>query len=459
MTRRRLDGVVVATFALLGLRVGLQRLADNSGFTHLATGIRMVSGGIVPAIPRADPYTFTAAGRPWVVQSWLASAGVGWVYRLFGEHGVTVLRGLATGALAALIVWMAQTGRPGRTTLAATAALLIGGTSWAPRPLLVGLLCLALTIVVVERRRSPWWLVPLVWVWVNSHGSFPLGLLWLGLVTIGSRLDRDDDPVPSRYLGAFAVGLAAAAVNPLGPKLLLFAGNAVTKRHVFARVVEWQSPDFQKPAGTVALVGVVLAAAIIARNRMRWRDALPVVAFLALALSADRNLAPLGVVVAPVLGRALQVSDTSEGSRNFVGVAYAALALAALLFTTTAIREPLVDTRNYPLASIRWLERHDRFDAPHRVATPDFVGNYLELRRGPRREVFVDDRVDLFSAAFEDEYASMRDGTNRGVAALDRWHIDTLLWQSDEPLAQRLVAADGWHATSREHGWIVLVRN
>ena len=54
------DSLVVAVLTLVGLRLGLSPLSDNSAFTHLATGIRMVADGLVPEIPRVDPYTFTA---------------------------------------------------------------------------------------------------------------------------------------------------------------------------------------------------------------------------------------------------------------------------------------------------------------------------------------------------------------------------------------------------------------
>src|SRR5689334_16687600 len=113
--RGRADALVVAIFGLFGWRLGLNRLSDNSGFTHLATGIRMVAHGVLPAIPRVDPYTFTAHGKPWVVQSWLAEAGVGWAYRLGGQHAVMLLSAVTVAVCGALLPVLARTGRPLRT--------------------------------------------------------------------------------------------------------------------------------------------------------------------------------------------------------------------------------------------------------------------------------------------------------------------------------------------------------
>jgi hypothetical protein len=454
---RSADTLVVAFLALCGLRLGLLPLSDNSGFTHLATGIRMVSRGVLPAIPRVDPYTFTAQGEPWVVQSWLASAGVGWAHRLGGEHAVTLVCGVAMGALAWLIASLARTGRPGRTAVAAGAAILVGVPLWAPRPLLVGLLCLGLTVLVVERSWSPWWLVPIVWVWVNSHGSFPLGLAWLALVTAGAWLDRR--PISGRYLLGFAVGLVVAAVNPLGPKLLLFPATALSKREAFARVVEWRSPDFASAEGAVILIGLVTAAIVLIRARPAWRDVLPVAVFLVLGLTAARNLTLLAIVLAPALGRALRTAtERPQLDTGLFRASAVALALVAVVVAAGAVREPLVDASAYPVAAIVWLEDHQRFEAPHRVVTADNVGNYLELRHGPRGEVFVDDRFDMFPLAVTKDYLAMLDATDRGLAALDRWSIDTVLWESDSDFVRRLLADGEWAEAVRRKAWVVLVR-
>ena len=454
--RFRSDTLVVAAFALTGFWRGLWPIADNSGFTHLATGVRMVRTGVIPAIPRVDPYTFTARGHEWVVQSWLPSLAVGWAHRLAGAHTVLLLSGVTMGALAWVIVSLARTGRPWRTAIAALAALLVSMPGWAPRPLLAGLLCLGLTLLIVERGWSPWWLVPVVWVWVNSHGSFPLGLLWLLLAAAGSYADRNR--ISLRYAAAFVGGLALSVVNPLGLRLLTFPSAAFTKREVFSHIVEWQSPDFQAASGVVMLGGLVVAVVVLARSRLTWRDALPVAAFVALGLSSQRNMAPLGVVLAPALARAMSTGEESRVGSEAFRVVVTGFAVAAVVGALFSTQGAAIDTSNYPVRSVAWLERNGRFEAPHRVATMDFVGNYLELRRGARGDVFIDDRADMFPISLERDYRAMRDGTDRGPAALDRWRIDTVLWRSDDAFPQRLRASGEWDVGVRQKGWIVLVR-
>ena len=66
-----------------------------------------------------------------------------------------------------------------------------GRGGWVERPLLFGLLALCLLLLAAEGRLDPRWLVPTMWLWVYTHGSFPLGLVAVGLLAIGRRLDHE----------------------------------------------------------------------------------------------------------------------------------------------------------------------------------------------------------------------------------------------------------------------------
>ncbi|MEY2399352.1 MAG: hypothetical protein QOJ00_2526 [Actinomycetota bacterium] len=462
-----LDQLIVATFGLLGLRLGARPIGDNSAFTHLRTGIDMVRRGVVPAIPRRDPYSFTAFHHAWTVQSWLAEFAIGWVNRLGGHGAVIAAAAVAMGGLAWLVATMARTGRPLTTAVAAFAALAVGLPYWSPRPLLVGLLCLAATILIVGDRRSPWLLVPVVWIWVNAHGSFPLGLAWVGATCVGAWIDRrgdhdHNDAPPWPYLGWFVIGLVAACVNPLGPRLLTFAFSAFGKSEVFRSVIEWQSVNFQSAEGVVCLAGLAIAFVVLTRRRLPWRLALPVLGFVVLGLYAQRNMAPLGVVLAPVLASALRRSDGAAPSSEVAAVNRifaAVLAAAATVFVVGGVVGPPLALADYPVKSIRWLERNDRFGPAHRVATRDTVGNYLELRRGARGDVFFDDRVDMFPVKVSNAYRAMISGGDPGVRALTTWNIDTVLWSTPSPFVDRLRVDGRWTVEFRQPGWVVLTRN
>lgn len=458
------EGVVVAVAALIGFRLGLTPVKDNSGLTHLATGIEMVARSWFPAIPRVDHYTYTAVGHDWVVQSWLASWIVGVAERLFGAHAVLFLSGAATAIVAGLMASLARTGSAARTALAVAPPFVIAAQFWAPRPLMLGLIWFALSILVVERGWPSWWLVPIGWLWVQSHGSFPLGVaflaaLWLG--TIASERDWRAGPKEFHALCALVGGVLVGALNPLGPKLVLFPLTAISKREVFSHIVEWRPLSFDSRPTTIAIVGITIAIVVCIRRRIPLRVAVPLVVFVLLAAQARRNVVLLAIVIAWALGHALRShreESTPQRLDPVVGLAVTAL---AGVFAFVSVGEPAINTVPYPVASIRWAERHGRYTAPHRVLSKDWVGNLTELRHGPSGDVFIDDRYDMFPNDVSLAYFDLRHNRPNATEILDRYEVDTVIWPSNDGLVARLRRA-GWSvAFSQKLGedWVVLIRS
>jgi hypothetical protein len=332
--------------------------------------------------------------------------------------------------------------------------------------LLFGLICMALTITVVERRRSPWLLVPVVWFWVNTHGSFPLGLVWLGGRAVGEGLDWRAWPREAwRYIGGFAAGLVVAVINPLGFRLLAFPLTLGQKKEAFKNIVEWRSPDFSRGGGYFALAFLGIALVLLLRARLSWRDIVPVVGFIVAGLLAARNIGPLAIVLAPALGRALRRTEPASGAASSAATAnprmnravLAVIAAAFVIFGSLIFSSDPIDTVGYPVKSVTWLEQQDLLAAPHRLAHQDFVGNYLTLRYGAKVKVFVDDRFDMYPLSVSRDYDTLLSGGSGAVDVLDRRQVDVVLWQRKLPLVQ-ILEARGWRETFSEKDYVVLQR-
>jgi hypothetical protein len=465
VTSRRLrwppttESLFIATIVLFGFRLGAHAIGDNSMFAHLRTGIDMAHGS---GIPRTDPYSFTAHGHPWVVQSWLAELSYGLLYRLGGLRLVILEQALLMAALALAVVALARAGSPLRTALSGSVAVAAGAAYWTQRPLLFGLLALALTVLAVERNWNPWWLVPITWVWVNTHGSFPLGVAYLVARVAGEWLDdRRVRPPTIRHLGTFVVGLLVGAINPLGPKLLTFAFEAGQKREVFRDVTEWRSPNFQHLDGFWTLAFLAVALLILFRRRVPWCHSLPIVGFLALGLFAVRNISPAAIVLAPALGAAMQPGGSATPStRSPVNVAFAGvLAIAFVLFAVAGTSGRTLDVHDYPVAAVRWLEQRDLLGVDARVAHNDVVGDYLILRNGRKGRVFADDRFDMYPVAVSRDLTTLIRGGQGSLKILDRYRIDTVVWDASAPLPELLTTSGKWREAYKKDGWAVLRRS
>jgi len=452
----RVATVFGGAFAIWGTAVGLERLHDNSFLTHVATGRLILAHGV----PTRDPYTFTALGRPWVVESWLASVLYRVIEDLAGSHGLQVFHAVLC-ALLAVLGWVLT--RPARQLtgriLAAGALLAVGTGYWASRPLLIALVLFAVLVVMVETDKGPpWVLVPLVWVWLNVHGSWPLGLAYLVVRIVGRRVERHDAGRLPRLLGFALVGAVVGAINPIGLRLVAYPVTVITHHQAFAHIVEWQTPSFSDPVNVAFLVEALLAVVLLVARRGTVEDVLVVALFSAAALLASRNVPVAALLVTPVLARGLSGIGTIDGAgRGFVpALGLAALVALGVVLGAGALEHPAYNLSAYPVAEVSWLQSHHL--VPGRVATTDYVGNYLEFRYGTHANAFIDDRADVFPPAVEKDYGTLLAGGEGWQAVLARYRFDVVLWPRSQSLASLIAEDPGWTVRISDRRWIVAVR-
>ncbi|MGD0381425.1 MAG: hypothetical protein ABSC30_15735 [Acidimicrobiales bacterium] len=457
MRTPRVSTVVGGAFAIWATVVGLERLHDNSFLTHVATGRYILAHGV----PTRDPYTFTALGRPWVVESWLAEVLYRGLENLAGGHGLQVMHAVLCATLAGLGWVLTRPARQlGGRILAAGALLAVGTGYWSPRPLLIALVLFAVVAVMVETDRGPSWaVVPVMWVWLNVHGSWPLGLAYLVLRMVGRRIDHHPLGRLPRLTGFAVAGAALGAVNPIGLRLVAYPLTVITHHQAFAHIVEWQTPSFSDPVNVAFLVEVLLAVILLVARRGTVEDVLVTTAFSAAALLASRNVPVAALLVIPVLARGLAGLGTIAGAKRGIVPAIGLGVLVALGvgLTAGAVQRPAYDLSLYPVSEVSWLQ--SRHLVPGRVATTDYVGNYLEFRYGTRAEAFIDDRADVFPAAVEKDYGTLLSGGPGWQAVLDRYRFDVVLWPRAEALASLVSEDPGWTVRIRDRRWVVAVRN
>jgi hypothetical protein len=293
-----------------------------------------------------------------------------------------------------------------------------------------------------------------MWIWVNSHGSFPLGFLAVGLLVVGTRLDGRHPRRELRVLAWMGVGTALAAINPLGPRLLLFPLEVLRKSDQFRGIEEWQPLRLDGVWPLLFVGQVLLAAALLARRRS-WRVALPLVVFTGLALMSSRNVAVASLVVLPgmAVGAAgLGAVDGLRRSRAALGIV-AVCVVAGCVLGVSALTGSDTQLRPYPEQAVTWLEEHDRID--DRLITPDYVGNYLEARYGARGAVFIDDRVDMYPASVVDDSLVLLRAEPGWQAALDRYEPGAVLWPKDKPLTPLLERSTEWRPVYEDADWTV----
>lgn len=451
-SRSLVVGLVLVAVAFL---LGAAPLSDNSFLTHLATGRLILTGHF----PHTDPYSFTAHGAPWVVQSWIPAVLYAAAEKVGGAAAIRLLCGVLAGVLMAL-VWRLT--RPARTLVprvaTAGATLVVGAGLWASRPYMLGLILLATTLVIVREGRRPLWLVPIFWLWVNSHGSWPLGLVLLAVWWLGQLADHAPTRHVRRCLEWAVVGSAAGAVGPLGISALTFPVELLGRTKALAGVVEWQAPGFTTLAERAFLAAVLVALVCLVR-RPTYRNGLLAAVFVGAALLGTRNIVVASLVLVPVLADGLVDLGSIESDRRSLAQSFAAavVVVVAVVAGIGQFGRPSWDLGGYPVKATAYLQQHHLIGEGHRVIARDFVGNYWEYRFGPDANVYFDDRFDMYSDQLNIEHRALIEAKPGWAAMLDRWHPDAVLWERTSPLTQVLAASTHWRAVYHDADWVVFV--
>lgn len=440
-----------------GLTIGLRPLADNSFFTHLATGRLILERGSVPS---HDPYTFTAAGEPWVVQSWLASWLYATVEALFGASGLRLLMGSVAALLAGLIWRLAASAEALVVRLGiAGLAVAVGGELWAERPFMLGLLAMALVVLSGEGRLDARWLLAVGWIWANVHGSFPLGLAYLAVVAVGRRVDGSRPDVELRALRWLAAGVVAGAASPVGPRLLTFPAELLRRQELLSHVIEWRAPTFDSFSQRAFVAQLVLAILLLVR-RPSYRAGLVVAVFGAAALLGARNLTVASLVFVPAMASsapALGTLRSAQRPRLAPGLAVVGCAVLVLL-GAARLGQRDFELRGYPVDALAFLERAGVDTSAQHLATQDIVGNFQELVYGAEGRVFYDDRFDMFPDDVSAAHLAMIESAPDVRARLDEFDVDLVTWSRAGAITQRLVADPDWRVLYLDERSVVLCR-
>ena len=299
----------LALFAIATtVKLGIRPVSDPDAWWHLKTGAYVLSNW---RFNGPDPWV-PFSSRPFVLTQWLPEVVAQKGYSLFGLPAVAWLRCAAMLALISALVWAARQAADAVPAIMAALAGLIGtGGSLSERPQLVSFVLLAVTVgawwKTARDLRPRWWLAPMTFLWACSHGLWGVGVL-IGLAVIaGLALDRRlDRRTALRLLAVPALSVVAAALTPVGPRLLLTPFEVSSNAAQF--VQEWQPTDPRNLFAAVTLGMIALALLPWIRGtsaRPWWQIALAGTAVVS-TLAMFRTVPVGSIIAAPLLASALQ---------------------------------------------------------------------------------------------------------------------------------------------------------
>jgi hypothetical protein len=466
-----LAGIVTLLCGAGGFGLVSGPLSDNSFLWHLRTGGYILDHGI----PRHDPYSFTAHGSPWIAQSWLAELLYGTLNRAFGAFSIRVAVGLAGACLGVFLYRIAfrSTGDRVRALALVIPALACSFSVQSERPLIFGMVLLGIVVFTLEvpdsfLGRRPRVVIPLaMWVWVNVHGTFALGFLYLAIFLFARYLDGA--PPNQGRERELLIGTAIAAVlifvNPYGMGLVTFPLALMGRSQVLSNVAEWQAVDLHGLIGLLYAIWVFITLVAFARSRPRAGELVLSVVFLFLGWWAVRNVAVAVAVTIPMVGRAFRADPTAR-SRSGEDTSSAGTApplLAALVLIVCAVvvlraaTQPNFDLKSYPVKAFNALDAQHRLGG--RMLTTDAWAGYVIARYWPEQHVFFDDRYDMYPIVITDAYNKILSTKPGWQQELDRYRINIVVWPRDRGIVPVLEQMPGWRVIREDKLATTLVRD
>jgi hypothetical protein len=374
--------------------VGLMSVHESSTWLHIRTGAKIMTERV---LPRAEPFSYTVAGRPWTTDSWLADCWFYVAHRAFGPGGLIALKSLAAAAGFSLLLPLNFA-----SPLTSAAVLALGAaaawTGLTELPAVFDLLMLALFIRVLRpRRRFSLGMLAtaalLQWLWANLHGTTAVLGVWLALLkAFKAGLRTSEKRERLGHWGVFAAVLLALGANP--------HGYAVVP-HMFGGM-EASATAWQPLSAVLNLRNVFFlagAASCFVMLQQEFFLTLTAATSLGLALLVPELHALAILACCPVISLALG-HFTKPQDDDLAGLSRFAVCLGAVLgLHWLSVTAPLAPSRGYGAQSLD--------GAAHFLKSSGVRGRmFNEVESGALligasdRPVFVDARAALYGPQF-----------------------------------------------------------
>jgi hypothetical protein len=453
-----LGGLLVA-----GLFVSLRDFTvDGDLWWHIKVGQTILA---THHWPTTDVYSFTAHGMPWMAYEWGGEVLLAAVERAWGLQGLLALN-LALGVAVVMALYAFATLRSNNSKAAFVACgllLYLTAVSFTLRPQMLGYLLLILALIILERFRQGrvgtlWLLPPLFLLWVNTHGSFVIGIFAFGVYAISGLFEHRWGDLESRRwtppqrlrLGiVFLASMIVLVVNPYGTKLVIYPVDMAFSQPVNLSVIrEWQSMPFNSAPGKLflgLLVGFLLALVAL---RLTWHLAeftLFLFGIVAACLHARLVLifvpfcAPL---LAVILSRWIPPYESGKDKLALNAVLIIAIVVGIARFFPSQTQLQSRVEEQWPVKAVQYFERHP---PPLPMFNTYSYGGYLIYALDGRNKVFIDGRADIYErVGVLADYGRIGRVEPIALRLLDVYSVQSCLIERNEALGTLLAASPQW---------------
>jgi hypothetical protein len=451
----------VLTVLLIGVAFSMCRggFSDPDIWWHLRNAEALVQNH---QLPNFDSYSFTVAGQPWMNHEWLSELPFYFGWKALGLTGILGVEFAVIVAIFLALLYLSY--QESRNIKAAVGAccfsVFLATVSFGPRTILLGYLFMMGLLIVLQRFRlkgsAPLWVLPpLFCLWINTHGSWLIGLVVFAIIVGGGLVEFQMGRVESvrwspvqlrRLVPVWVLSAAAVFINPWGYRLVWYPFDLAFRQKLnVAHVAEWVPVNFHDSRGKLVLVllAVLLLSALLRRTRWTLTELGLVLLGLYSGLTHIRFLFLLAILVAPLLAKVFDFFPPYQPELETPRVnlvAMAVMIVAMVYFWPSSADLERQSQTQYPAEVLPFLQAH-----PPAGPMLNFYlwGGYLGWHDRSLK-AFVDSRVDIFeySGVLQD-YINVL-ALQQPDAVFAKYKIRYVLFPPNEPLVYALKHGPSW---------------
>jgi hypothetical protein len=314
-------------------------------------------------------------------------------------------------------------------------------------------------LATVRRRRLPYLVVPLFWLWAMLHGLWFAGLCIVLGTGLGLAVDtwRTQRRFALSYLAFVPAALIAVALTPAGPALWLSPFD-IERYGPF--VSEWQPPRLTDPVVLAALCLPALVllkwlrrgprpsfaqlgfvAASIAIGMLHYRTIPVLVACLTpMAAEALRDLLPPSAILRPP-------SNRGATKALLIGCVIAVVGVLVLGASTAPI------SQKFPTRALHYL---DALPGHARVLNEYGLGG-AEIYWARDTSPAIDGRAELYDFSYFERYMAAQKLTGDWKGLVTSLSPDAAWLPEGSPLANGLSGVLHWRVVLHDGDTVILL--
>ncbi|MGH7794610.1 MAG: hypothetical protein ACREQ2_06900 [Candidatus Binatia bacterium] len=480
------DMVFVSLLFVLAFNSGQGLLADGDTGYHIRTGEVILRTWQVPT---QDPYSFHDPPLKWTAHEWLSDIIMAVVFSMLGLTGVV----LFFAFLLALTHWLLYRWLRSRSndillcatvTLLATAA---SSTHWLARPHVFSLLftvvwCHCLDRFQNRNANSLTYLPLLMLLWVNLHGGFMIGLIFLTTYLGGNVFDaltsrREQSEAHARkakkLFVTLIVSMGVCLLNPYGLEILWFPIRLTSDRFIMDRVIEFLSPNFHEVLPFKYMLLATIGALALSRRALSVIELTLVLLLSYMALYSARHVSLFALVVAPILlcssesilnrlpdwilqsykMRIRNLAAIDAGLKGYLWPIFSVLLILGLAAAGTL--QYRFSEKTFPVAAVEFLKNQP---IAGNMFNNDEFGDYLIFAAWPAYRVFMDGRSDMYGEKYGSAYLRVAQAQRGWKEVFEKYDITWVLFVTESPLTAALQEQRDWQVIYSDHVATIFVK-